>query len=75
MDYPKEDHSERDFKRLIIGGILDQLQKSSKARKTSHKWSTIKIIASMLELLKTFPEIIVAPKCGPLAWIEKQAVS
>ena len=33
------------------------------------------IIASTQELLKVFSEVIVASKCGPLARIEKQAVS
>ena len=33
------------------------------------------VIASILELLKLFSEVIVAPKCGPLAGIEKQATS
>ena len=33
------------------------------------------IIASILELLKIFSEVIVASKCGPLARIEKQAMS
>ena len=28
VDHPKEDYNEREFKRLIIGGILDQLEKS-----------------------------------------------
>ena len=28
VDHPKEDHNEREFKRLIIGRILDQLEKS-----------------------------------------------
>ena len=28
VDHLKEDHKEREFKRLIIGGILDQLEKS-----------------------------------------------
>ena len=42
VDHPKEEHNERGFKRLIIGGILEQLEKSSKTRKASYKWSTIK---------------------------------
>ena len=42
VDHPKEEHNERGFKRLIIGGILEQLEKSSKTRKVSYKWSTIK---------------------------------
>ena len=33
------------------------------------------MIASILKLLKIFPEVIVASKCGPLARIEKQAMS
>ena len=44
----------------------------SKTREASYKWFTIRnIIASILDLLKTFSEIIVASKCGPLARIEK----
>ena len=42
VEHPKEEHNERGFKRLIIGGILEQLGKSSKTRKASYKWSTIK---------------------------------
>ena len=42
VDHPKEEHNERGFKRLIIVGILEQLEKSSKTRKASYKWSTIK---------------------------------
>ena len=33
------------------------------------------MIASILELLKIFSDVIVASKCGPLAKIEKQAIS
>ena len=33
------------------------------------------MITSILELLKIFSKVIVASKCGPLAKIEKQAVS
>ena len=29
VDHPKEDYNEREFKRLIICGILDLLEKSS----------------------------------------------
>ena len=39
---PNEDYSEQEFKCLIIGGILDQLEKSSKTREASYKWSTVK---------------------------------
>ena len=42
VDHLKEEHNERGFKRLIIGGILEQLGKSSKTREASYKWSTIK---------------------------------
>ena len=35
----------------------------------------LNIIASILEILKIFSEVIVASKCGPLARIEKQAMS
>ena len=42
MDILKDDHNERKFKRLIIGGILDQLERSFKTREASYKWSTIK---------------------------------
>ena len=72
MDHPKEDLNEREFKRLIISGILDQLEMFSKTREASYKWFTIiNIIPSILDLLKIFSEIIVASKCGPLARIEK----
>ena len=33
------------------------------------------MIVSILDLLKIFSEVIVASKCGPLAKIEKQAMS
>ena len=32
VKHPNEDHNEREFKCLIKGGILDQLEKSSKTR-------------------------------------------
>ena len=74
----KNDHKEREFKRLIIGGILGLLLKSSKtreasykSREVSYKWSAI---LSVLDLLKIFSELIVASKRGRLATIEKQAV-
>ena len=35
----------------------------------------LNIIASIRELLKIFSEVILASKCGPLAKIEKQAMS
>ena len=72
MDNLKEDHNEREFKILIIGGILDLLEKFSKTRKGSYKWSTT---LSILDLLKIFSEVILAPKRDPLTRIEKQAMS
>ena len=57
---------------LIIGGILDLLEKSSKIREASYKWSKT---LSILDLLKILSEVIGASKCGPLARIEKQAMS
>ena len=42
MDRPKEDHNKREIKRLVIGGMLDQMKKSSKTREASYKWSTVK---------------------------------
>ena len=42
VEHPVEDHNERQFKRLILGGTLDQLENSSKSREASYKWSTIK---------------------------------
>ena len=75
MDHPKEDHNEREFKPLIIGEILELPKKSSKTREASIiSGPQLNIIASILEFLKVFSEVIVASKCGPLARIEKQAV-
>ena len=37
VDHPQEDHNEQEFKRLIIGGILDQMESSSKTREISSK--------------------------------------
>ena len=71
MDHPKEDHNERELKHLIIDEILNLLEKSSKIREASYKWSTT---LSVLDLLKIFFEVIVASKRGPLARIAKQPV-
>ena len=46
--------------------------KWSKTREASIK---LNMIASIFDLLKIFSEVIVASKCGPLAKIEKQAMS
>ena len=76
MEHPKENHNEREFKRQIIGEILDQPRKSSKTREASIiSGPQLNIIASILEPLKIFSEVIVASKCGPLAIIAKQTVS
>ena len=72
MDHPKEDHNEREFKHLIIGGILDLLEKSSKIREASYKWFTT---LSILDFLKIFSQAIVTSKRGPLARITKQSMS
>ena len=72
MDHPKEDRNEREF----IGEILDLPKKSSKTRDAFViSGSQLNMIASTLELLKTFSQVIVASKCGPLARIEKQTMS
>ena len=75
MDHPKEDHNEREFTPLIRSEILDLPEKSSKTREASIiSGPQLNIIASILELLKIFSEVIVASKCGPLARIERQAM-
>ena len=64
------------WKPLIIGRILDLSKKSSKTWEVSI-WSgpRLNIIAWKLELLEIFSEVIVASKCGPLAGVEKEAMS
>ena len=32
VDHPKEDHHEREFKRVILGEVLDLLKKLSRTR-------------------------------------------
>ena len=60
---------------MIIGKILDLPKAFSKTREASTiSGPHLNIIASILELLKILSEVIVASKCGPLAWIEKQTV-
>ena len=52
------------------------LKNFSKTRETSIiSGPELNVIASILELVKIFCEVIVASKCGPLARIEKQAIS
>ena len=47
-------------------------KKSSKTRKASIiSGPQLNIIVSILDLKKILSEVIVASKCGPLAWIEK----
>ena len=59
-----------------MGGILDLPKNSSKTKEGSIiSGPQLNIIASIVELLKIFSEVIVASKCGPLARIEKQAMS
>ena len=61
----------KDFKHLIIGRILDLLEKSSKTRGASSKRSTT---LSILDPPKICSEVIVSSKRGLLASIEKQAM-
>ena len=76
MDHPKEDHKERQFKLYIICEILDLPKRSSKTKVASIiSGPQLNIMASLLEHLKVFSEVTVAFKCGPLARIEKQAMS
>ena len=76
VDHLKEDYSEREFKLLIIGEILDLPKKSSKTREASLiSGPQSNTMALILELLKIFSEVIVASKCGPRARTKKQAVS
>ena len=76
MDHPKEDHSEQELKHQIIDGILGLPKKSFKTREAFIiSGPQLNIIVSILDLQKILSEVIVASKCGPLAWIEKQAMS
>ena len=59
-----------------IVGILDLLKSSSKTREASKIIGPqSNIIASTLELLKIFSEVILASIYGPLTRIEEQAMS
>ena len=63
LSIPKEDHSEREFKPLIVDEIQDLPKNSSKTREASIiSGPQLHIIASILELLKRFSEVIVASK-------------
>ena len=52
-----------------MGGILDLLKKSSRSK------NPLNMIVPILDLPKILSEVIVPSKCGPLARIEKQAMS
>ena len=70
VDHQKENHNEREFKPKIIGEILNLPKEPSKTREAPIIIGPqLNIIASILELLKIFSEVIVASKCGPLARI------
>ena len=75
VDHLKKDHNERKFKCLIIGGILDQLWKSPLKQEKDLISGPQLNIASIIDLLKTFSEIIVAIQIWSTTRIEKQAVS
>ena len=63
----------REFKRQIIPGTTEKVLQN---KRTIHiRGPQLTIIASILELLKIFSEVIAATKCGPLARIEKQAIT
>ena len=56
--------------------MLGLPKKSSKTREGSIiSGPQLNIIVPILDLQKILSEVIVASKCGPLAWIEKQAMS
>ena len=54
-EHLKEDRNEQDFEGQIISGILDLLKKSLKTRKAFIK---LNMIASILDFLKIFSEVI-----------------
>ena len=64
-EHLKEDRNEQDFKRY--SGILDLLKKSPKTREAFIK---LNMIASKLDLLKIFSEVIERDSCtGVFLWI------
>ena len=76
VDHPKEDHNERMFKHVRLKSESWTYWKSPVKKRIIHiSGSQLNIIASTLELLKIFSEVIVASKCVLLAKIEKQAMS
>ena len=72
VDHLKKD---QEFKYFIIGGILDQLWKSPLKQEKDLISGPQLNIASIIDLLKTFSEIIVAIQIWSTTRIEKQAVS
>ena len=61
---------------------FDYWQNLGLSKKSSKTWEVsiwsgprLNIIAWKLELLEIFSEVIVASKCGPLAGVEKEAMS
>ena len=56
---------------------MNRLQeKSSKNKRNIHITAPqLIIIASKLELQNLLSEVIIAPKCGPLAMVEEYAIS
>ena len=71
----EEDHNKQEFKRLILAEFWTNWKSLLKQEMHHLSGPQLNIIASIFDLLKTFSEIIVASKCGPLARIKKQAVS
>ena len=60
----------------LRGKILDLPKRSSKIREAYIlSGPQLNIITSIPEFRKIFSEVIVASKCGPLARIEKEAMS
>ena len=54
---------------------MDLLEKAYKQEKHHISGPQLNIIASILDLLKIFSEVIVASKCGPLASFQKHSMS
>ena len=75
-DHPKKYRKEREFKRQIVGRILDLTYRKCPLKQEKHSISDPKLnaIASILGILKILSEAIVVSKCGPLVKTEKQAM-